>query len=377
MDLVTTRLFPAIFIALGSLVGCSKGDTPPAPPSPPVVSIVVVQPETVKLSSEWIASLDGFVNAQVRPQVSGYLVRRAYAEGSAVKKGQVLFEIDARPFHAALAQSTAQLAEATAQLGRTGRDVERSTALAAEGVVPRSQLENDIQANLGAKAAVQSAEAARSIAALNLGFTRVRSLVDGIAAIATAQIGDLVGPTTLLTTVSQVDPIKAYFSITEQEYLRIASRINSAEGVSSPWQDGGPLTLILADGSEFPQPGTFLAADRGIDPETGTIRISARFPNPEHVLRPGQYGRVRARTRVLQGALLVPARAVNDLQGGAFVRLAADDGKVHIRRVTLGPRSDNRWIVQNGLEPGARVIVDSPQIAEGTRVTTRPAKPAP
>ena len=206
------------------------------------------------------------------------------------------------------------LGEAQAQPGKTERDQQRDEPLARQRAIAQSQLDNDVEANLAAQAAVKSAEAAVETAQLNLGFTKVTSLIDGVAAIATAQIGDLVGPATLLTTVSQLDPIKAYFPLSEQEYLQVADRINSRSTSKAPWQDGG-LTLILSEGSVYPRTGAFLAADREIDAKTGTIRISATFPNPQRTLRPGQYGRVRAQTHERSDALLVPQRAVNELQG--------------------------------------------------------------
>jgi membrane fusion protein (multidrug efflux system) len=357
---------------------CSRPDAAPAPaPPPPTVSVVEVAPETVPVSSEWVATLDGSVNAQIRPQVSGYLVAAHYREGAAVRKGQVLFEIDARPFQAVVAQAEAQLAQAQAELGRTERDVERNTPLAKERAIAQSQLDNDIQAHLAAQAAVKSAQAAIDTAQLNIGFTQVRSLIDGIAAIATAQIGDLVGPATLLTTVSQVDPIRAYFSLSEREYLQVAPQINRAAAADGLWNTGTDLRLRLADDSEYPLGGVFVAADRQIDPRTGTIRISANFPNPSRLLRPGQYGRVQATTQRVEQALLVPQRAVSELQGGAQLRIVDGESKARVVNVTMGSRVGSRWIVVQGLEPGARVIVDAPQIAENTVVTTRPYQPDP
>jgi membrane fusion protein (multidrug efflux system) len=351
---------------------CARSKAEPAAPPPPTVSVVTVSPETVPVSSEWVATIDGYVNAQIRPQVSGYLTRRNYQEGSPVRKGQVLFEIDARTFEAVLAQERARLAEAQADLGRTERDVQRDTPLARERAIPQSQLDNDIQANLAAQAAVKSAQAAVDTAQLNLGFTRVRSLIDGVAAIATAQIGDLVGPTTLLTTVSQLDPIRAYFSLSEREYLAIASRINRSTPDATLWAAGKGLRLTLADGSEYPRTGTFLAADRQIDPKTGTMRVSASFPNPDHILRPGQYARVRAETQIVANALLVPQRAVTELQGASQLRIAEPDGKISVRTVTLGNRIGARFIVTEGLKPGDRVVVDAPQLRDGQMVKTRP-----
>jgi membrane fusion protein (multidrug efflux system) len=338
------------------------------------VRVVTVAPERVTLTSEWIATLDGYVNAQIRPQVSGYLLKRDYEEGAVVRKGQTLFEIDDRPFTATRNQMRAQLGEARAQLGKTERDLQRDRPLAEQRAIAQSQLDNDVQANLAAEAAVNSAAAAVETAELNLGFTKVTSLIDGVAAIATAQIGDLVGPTTLLTTVSQIDPIKAYFPLSEQEYLQMAGRIN-ARGTSTasrtPWQGAAGLTLVLADGSVYPRTGSFLAADREIDAKTGTIRISARFPNPDHILRPGQYGRVRAETRVRADALLLPQRAVNELQGSFQVRVVGPDNKVGTRTVKVGERVGSRWVIDGGLEPGARVVVDGGSLSDGAVVNPR------
>src|SRR5579862_7805063 len=250
-----------IAVAAGSLAGCRHEAPPPAANPPPDVFVVTVSPERVAVTSEWIGTLDGYVNAQIRPQVSGYLIKRNYEEGAVVRKGEVLFEIDARPLESALAQARAQLGQAQAQQGKAERDLKRDQPLAEQHAIAQSQLDNDVQANLAAQAAVQSATAAVQTAQLNLGFTKVTSIIDGVAAIATAQIGDLVGPTTLLTTVSQIDPIKAYFPLSEQEYLQVAARINASggRGNQAPWAGGAPLTLVLADGSVYPHPGKFLA----------------------------------------------------------------------------------------------------------------------
>jgi membrane fusion protein (multidrug efflux system) len=341
----------------------------------PAVTVVTMKPEALPVVSEWIATLDGFVNAQIRPQVSGYLIRRSYEEGARVEKDQVLFEIDARPFRTALAQAQATLARAQADLGRAERDHARDTPLAKERAIPQSQLDNDIQSELAAKAAVKAAEAAIDAAQLNLGFTKVRSLIDGVAAIATAQMGDLVSPSTLLTTVSQLDPIRAYFSLSEQEYLRNARQLNQATK-HELWQGGANLKLILADGSEYDKLGSFLTADRQIDPRTGTIRISATFPNPDHILRPGMYGRVRAETSLVEGALLVPQRAVSEMQGAAQVRVVGADNKVSLRNVTLGARSGSRWVVEAGVAAGDQVVIDGPQLRDGTLVAPTPLAPS-
>jgi RND family efflux transporter MFP subunit len=354
--------------------GCKRTTAAAPPPPPPEVSVTTVEPERVALSSEWIATLDGYVNAQIRPQVSGYLVRRAYQEGAMVHKGQLLFEIDPRTFDVALAQTRAQLAEAEAQVGKTERDLQRDRPLAEQRAIAQSQLDNDVQANLAAQAAVKSANAAVDAAQLNVGFTKVVSLIDGVAAIATAQIGDLVGPTTLLTTVSQIDPIKAYFPLSEQEYLQTSSGANGAQP-SVPWSRGPGLLLILSDGNIYPRKGTFLATDREIDAKTGTIRVSATFPNPSGTLRPGQYGRVRAETKVVPDALLVPQRAIAELQGSFQLRVVGSDNKVSTRTVTLGEPVGSRRIVAKGLDAGAHVVVEGAATRDGTVVNPKPFTP--
>jgi RND family efflux transporter MFP subunit len=354
-----------------ALVACraTQAAAPGASP-PPEVGVITVEPERVALTSEWIATLDGFVNAQIHPQVSGYLVRRNYREGATVHKGDVLFEIDPRPLNAVLTQARAQLAQADAQLAKSARDVERDTPLAAQQAIAQSQLDTETHAYHAAEANVQSLTAAVETAQLNVGFTKVTSLIDGIAAIATAQIGDLVGPATLLTTVSQVSPIKAYFPVSEVDYLKMAGRINGGE--KTPWAGGAGLTLVLADGSVYPRSGAFLAADREIEAKTGTIRISATFPNPDRILRPGQYGRVRAETHVRTDALLVPQRAVSELQGSFQLRVVGPDNKVSTKTVKVGDRLGSRWIVDEGLQPGARVVVEGPRTTDGTVVTPKP-----
>jgi membrane fusion protein (multidrug efflux system) len=362
-------------LALGAvalLSACRNTTAAPAPAPPPDVSVMTVTPERVALTSEWIAVLDGYVNAQIRPQVSGYLIRRAYEEGAVVHKGQLLFEIDPRTFDVALAQVRAQLAEAQAQVGKTERDLQRDRPLAEQRAIAQSQLDNDVQANLAAQAAVKSAAAAVDAAQLNVGFTKVVSLIDGVAAIATAQIGDLVGPSTLLTTVSQIDPIKAYFPLSEQEYLRMAGRLNGPPASRLPWNRGGGLTLLLSDGSVYPHAGSFLATDREIDAKTGTIRVCATFPNPAHTLRPGQYGHVRADTQVLTGALLVPERAIAEMQGSYRIRVVGPDNTVSTRTVILGDRLSGRRIVARGLQAGARVVVEGAATRDGAVINARP-----
>jgi len=357
--------------SLLALAACQSTHAAGAPPPPPPeVSVITVAPERIALTSEWIATLDGYVNAQIHPQVSGYLLQRNYREGAAVHKGDVLFEIDPRPLNAVLSQAKAQVAQAEAQLAKSARDVERDTPLAAQQAIAQSQLDTEIQAYRAAQANVQSLKAAVETAELNVGFTKVTSLIDGVAAIATAQIGDLVGPATLLTTVSQVSPIKAYFAVSELDYLQMAGRING--GGKAPWAGAAALTLILADGSISPQSGSFLAADREIEAKTGTIRISATFPNTDRTLRPGQYGRVRAETHLRTDALLVPQRAVSELQGSFQLRVVGPDNKVSTKSVKVGDRIGGRWIIDQGLQPGARVVVEGARTSDGTVVNPKP-----
>jgi len=347
------------------------------PPAPPSVGVVTVAPERVAVTGEWIATLDGTVNAQIRPQVSGYLIRRLYREGAFVRKGEVLFEIDRRPLETVLNQAKARLAESKAQLAKAARDLDRDTPLAEQRAIAQSQLDNDLSARDAAEAAVASAQAAVESADLNLRFTRVTSLVDGVAAIASAQIGDLVGPTTLLTTVSQVDPIRVYFPISEQEYLGVASALRSPAALAALWQDGDRLALVLADGSTYPRRGTVVAFDRDVDPKMGTIRVSATFPNPGNLLRPGQFGRVRAQTSIVDQALLIPQRAVAELQSGYQVRVVKADNSIEVRNVTMGRRVGARWIVASGLRAGDRVVVDAPTLRAGIKVNARAAAPEP
>jgi RND family efflux transporter MFP subunit len=346
-----------------ALTGCQTQKAAPAPPPPEVVVTPVVQKD-VPLYSEWVATLDGFDNAQIQPQVTGYIVAQTYREGSPVRKGQVLFEIDPRPFQAVLDQAKAQLAQSQAQLGKTKLDVDRDTPLAKERAIAQSQMDNDVQANLAAMASVKSSEAQVEQAQLNLDFCHVTSLLDGIAGIATVQIGNLVNPTAVLTSVSRVEPIKAYFPISEQMYMKFAKRINARsnyrDDIEGP-KDAPPLQLVLADGTVYPHQGKILYTDRQVDITTGSIRIASSFPNPEHILRPGQFGRIRAATEQVNGALLVPQRAVNELQGTYQVAVVGDGNKVSIRSVKVGERSGENWIIQDGVKPGEMVIVEGLQ----------------
>jgi RND family efflux transporter MFP subunit len=366
--LLMTVALPLVFF----FSGCGgKAAAPSAPP--PDVKVTAVVQRDVPIVSEWVATLDGYVNAQIQPQVTGYIVKQTYKEGSQVQNGAVLFEIDPRPFQALLDQAKAQLAEAQAQLGKTQLDVDRDTPLAKERAIAQSQLDNDIQANLAAKAAVQSSEAQVEQAQLNLGFTHVTSLFDGIAGIAQVQLGNLVNPSTVLTSVSQVNPIKAYFPISEQEYSRIAASINAPQGDLESPKDAPPLELILADGTVYPSKGHVLYTDRQVDITTGTIRVVSAFPNPKNFLRPGQFGRIRASTYTRTGALLVPQRAVVELQGSFQLAVVGSDNKVNVRMVKVGERVGTEWIIDSGVKKGDIVVVEGVQkVRDGSTVNPQP-----
>jgi len=339
----------------------------------PEVEVATVETRDVPVYSEWVATLDGYVNAQIRPQVSGYIIRQNYKEGSLVHQGQVLFEIDPRPFQATLDRSKGDLAQAQAQLGKATLDVERDTPLAEGRAIAKSQLDNEVQAKLGAQAAVESAKAAVEQAELNLEWTKVTSLVDGIAGIAQVQIGNLVGANSILTSVSQVDPIKAFFPINEHEYLFAQSKGSDISSKHTIRFFGTSVELILTDGSIYPQKGKVLLADRQVDPSTGTIRIVAAFPNPGNILRPGQYGRVRVQTNMKKGALLLPQSAVAQSQGTSQVAVVGSDHKVSMRTVKPGETVGTMWVIDEGLKPGEQVVVEGlQQLREGTLVTPKP-----
>jgi len=348
----------------------------------PEVMVAQVEQKDVDLYTEWIGTLAGEVNANVQAQVAGYLLRRDYQEGSSVRKGQLLFEIDPRPFQAALDQANGQLAQAIAQLanaeavqGRTELDVERYTPLAKLQAASQQDLDNANQNNLAAKATVatdkaqiKSAEAAVETARLNLGFTQISSPVNGIADVARAQVGDLVSSSSgTLTTVSTVDPIRDYFTVSEQDYLQLKQQFSGSN--RQRWK----LQLILADGTTYSHEGVFYFAGRAVDQNTGSIQLAAQFPNPGNVLRPGQYAKVRGVVRTQKGALLIPQAAVTDLQGSYQVDVVGGDDKISIRPVTVGNRVGTKWIIQEGLKPGERVVAQGQQtLRPGTTVEPKP-----
>jgi membrane fusion protein (multidrug efflux system) len=323
----------------------------------------------VPIEGEWIGTLEGYVNAQIQPHVTGYLIRQDYQEGGLVRQGQMLFEIDPRPFQAALDQAKGELAQADARRANAELNVKRDVPEADAHAIPQSQLDNDTQALLGAKAAVDTDQAAVEQATLNLGYTKVLSLIDGIAGVTAVQVGNLVGPSAILTSVSQVNPIKAYFPISEREYLRLTD--GAAPG-RVDWLTHAsriPLQLILADGTTYSYPGKIVFADRQVNPQTGTIQIVGEFPNPKNLLRPGQYAQIRALTQILRGALLVPQQAVNQVQGSYQVVVVGSENRAQIRNVQVGPTAGTLWVITAGLHTGERVVtVGMEKVTDGQAV---------
>lgn len=368
-----------LLAGLALVAGCSKsakGGGPPQYP-PPDVTTTVVEQRDMPVYGEWVANLDGYTNAQIEPQVTGYVIRQDYKEGSVVQKGQVLYEIDPRPFMAALDQAKGQLAQAQAQLKLSDINVNRDTPLAEARAIARSQLDNDLQSKFANEAAVRAAQANVANAELNLGFTKVRSLLDGIAGIATVQTGSYVKADTVLTTVSQVQPIKVYFAISEQEYLELTRKAReggAADLLHSSYRV--PIELTLSNGSVYSDKGHIVFVDRGVDPGTGTIRVAAAFSNPQNLLRPGQYGRVRAQTEITKGALVVPQRAVSQLQSVYQVAVVSNDDKVHIHTVQVGPQIGKDWVILNGLAPHDQIVIEgNGKLADGMPVHPKPAEP--
>jgi len=376
-------------VAVGLVIGAMrpKHVAGSQPGAPPVVEVVQVEQKDVPIYGEWIGTLDGLVNADVRAQVTGYLMRQGYQEGAFVKKGQLLFEIDPRPFQAVVDQAQGQLAQAKATLanaeavqGRTQLDVERYTPLAREQAASQQDLDNAIQNNLAAKATVETAkaqiktyQAAVETAQINLDFTRLIAPIDGIAGQALLQVGALASPASgPVTSVSTVDPIKVYFTVSEPEYLSFHKRYPT-ENTLEAARKNLHLQLILADGTTYPHEGTFYFTDRQVDPTTGAIRIAALFPNRGNILRPGGYARVRATIRVQNDALLVPQRAVSELQGSYQVAVVDCQNKVSIETVDVGEQFGPQWIIKKGLKPGERVVVEGTQkVRPGMLVNPKP-----
>ena len=378
----------AVGLAIGAVHPFNKASATVAGP-PPTVEVVPVEQKDVPIFGEWIGTLDGLVNADVRAQVTGYLQFQGYKEGAFVKKGQLLFQIDPRPFHAAYDQAQGQLQQAKAMLanaqavqGRTDLDVKRYVPLAREQAASQQDLDNAVQNNLAAiatvetaKAQIRTSEAAVETAKINLDFTRLVAPIDGIAGQAQLQVGALVAPGSgTVTSISTVNPIKVYFTVSEPQYLEWRKRFPS-ETSREAADRALRLQLILADGSTYAHQGAFSFADRQIDEGTGAIRIAGLFPNPDNILRPGGYAKVRAVIRMQPDALLVPERAISELQGGYQVAVVGSDNKISIRTIKTGDAFGSQRIVAEGLQPGQTIVAEGIQkVRPGMQVNPRPFK---
>jgi len=343
----------------------------PAPPTATVLVTEVIQKD-VPIFSEWVGTTLGFVDAQIHPRVQGYLLKQVYQDGHAVKAGELLFQIDDRDYKAALDQAKGDLAQQEANLLKNKQDLDRYKPLAAQGVISPQEFDHVDQATRASSAQVESAKAAVETAKLNLEWTQVRSPIDGIAGFATAQVGDLVTPAALLTTVSQVNPIKVNFPISEQEYLQASDRIKEHQATGRA--KGEPdLELVLGDGSVYKYPGHFYRVDREVNIQTGTIEVQGLFPNPDAVLRPGQYAKIRAANKTQLGALMVPQRAVQETQGQYQVAVVGTDNVVSIRTVKPGDRVGDLWIITDGVKAGEHVITEGLQkVKDGMQVIAQP-----
>lgn len=376
--MIVRTLLPGLILVFAAFnAACERKKEEHAPPPPPEVKVMEVKAAEIPIWSEWVATTDGAVNAKIRAQVTGYLTSQKYVEGAFVKKGDLLFTIDDRPFRAALDQAKGDLAQQEARLGKAVIDVNRYTPLAAEQAISQQELDDAVQAKLAAEAAVAAAKAVVENAEVNLGFTRVTSLIDGVAGLANAQIGDLVGPTGMeLTAISTVDPIKVYFVISEQEYLNwklSTSTDAELEAKSKELQ----FTLVLANGSEWPHKGRFYFADRQVDVRTGSMRLAAIFDNPGNILRPGQFGLVRTVTRTEKHAILVPQRAVLEVQGLYQILVVEKGNKAAIRLVKVGDRVGSDWLIRSGLQPGDTIVVEGQQrLRPGVEVNPKPYTPS-
>lgn len=366
--------FAAYLLAAACLSACLAsgcGEKKAAAPAAPGVEVAEVVVKDVPIVREWVGTTDGLVNAKINAQVQGYLIRQNYQEGSVVKKGQVLFEIDPRPFQAALEQAKGQLAIAEGQLYTAKANLEKIRPLAAVNAVSKKDLDDAIGREASARAAVQAAKAAVHKAEIDLSFTKITSPINGIAGLAKAQLGDLVGNVggPELTTVSTLDPIKVYIPISEQEYMHY-TRATAANGKADG--EGPALELVLADGQVFPHKGKLYFADRQVDERTGTIKVATLFPNPGNLLRPGQFAKVRAVLETQKGALLVPQRAVTEIQGRFQIAVVGPDNKMDLRWVKVGERAGPLWVIDEGLKPGERVIVEGVQkVKAGMTVTPK------
>ena len=363
------RLLLSSFLLLNSSLysGCSSDNAKPAPP-PPGVTVQAVLQKDVQISREWVGTMAGNVDADIRPKVDGFLLKQLYAEGSYVKKGQSMFQLDPRQTQASVEQAQGQLERSRAVLAQAQIDVKRFTPLVAERAVSQAELDKAKSMERAATAEVSAAQAVLDNANLNSSWATVSSPISGIAGVAKVGVGDLMTPNTVMTTVSAVDPVYVDFSISEQDYLRFTrEKTGRAAGRS--------LVLILGDGTVFPRSGRALLVNREVDSHTGTIKIRAEFPNPGNVLRPGQYARIRVITEERKNALLIPQRAISELQGIYQVGVVGPDNKVSIRSVKPGPQFGDMWVIESGLQQGENVVVDGLQrIRDGVTVTPTPFK---
>jgi membrane fusion protein (multidrug efflux system) len=376
---VSSRSLLALCFIAMSLASCSQKPAGPPPATPAEVLVTPVKQENVPIFEEFVGTLDGSVNANIQARVQGYLTSQNYKEGAPVKKGDVLFQIDPRPFQAALEQAKAAQAQAEASQRQAELTAQRNVELFKTKANSEQERDNAVQIAAAAKAQAAAQRAAMEAAQLNLDFTSITAPVDGIAGFAKAQVGDLVGPSTgTLTTVSRVDPIKAYFTASEQAYAIYARRYADPEQRTAH-EKQLEFELVFSDGATYPHKGQLFASENQVDVRTGSIRIAALFPNPGNILRPGQFARIRIRTDVKTGALLVPQRAVTELQGSYQAAVVGADNKVSVRPVKVGQRIGAMWIIEQGLKPGESVVVEGVQKArDGTAVAPKPwTPPAP
>jgi membrane fusion protein (multidrug efflux system) len=374
----TRRCAISALCAVVALAIPACGPKAPPPPAPAEVLVTEVQQQDVPIFDDFVGTLDGSVNATIQARVQGYLTSQNYKEGTPVKKGDLLFQIDPRPFEAALAQAKAAVAQAEAAQRQAENVAARNAELFKTKAISEQERDNSAQAAAAAKAQTEAQRASVEQAQLNLEFTAITSPIDGIAGLAKAQVGDLVGPSTgALTTVSTVDPIKAFFTVSDQRYTAYSQRY-ADPAQRAEHEKQLEFELILADGSHFPHKGVFFAGENQVDIRTGSVRIAAIFPNPGNILRAGQFARIRVRTDVKQGALLVPQRAVTELQGTYQVATVGPDNKAHIQPVKMGRRIEQMWIVEEGLHAGDRVVVEGVQKArEGAPLSPKPWTPPP
>jgi len=375
MNVLTKTLRIAAALLLGITSGCSRKAEQVAPP-PPEVLVTTVTPRDMPVVHEAVATLEGFVTANINAQVQGYIISRDYKEGSVVKKGDLLFQIDPRPFQAALDQAKGNLAIAQANFTKADADVKRAMNLFREKVISDQERDTYINSASSTKANIQAAEAAVRTAEINLGYTKIIAPIDGIVGIATAHVGDLVGPGTgPLTSISQVDPIKTVINVGEQSFTEFITDHPDPDE-REHYLQGLQFDLFLADGSQYPHKGKFYAEDRNLDTKTGAIRMELTFPNPGNRLRPGQFGKVRAAVKVAKAALVIPEPAVTELQGNQLVAVVDSENKIAMRPVKLGERSAGMWQVIDGLKPGEQVVVQGlMKVPPGSTVTVKEWSP--